>query len=313
MNPLEMLRLDLDIVHEQQLLSAAAVKRSKQLRIVGLHLDAKKEITDVSDAKRRLLKTFLISDVRNKNQWRVSWNSIKQYAKSFVGFPGIAYEKCEMGSCDLDHTQGATYEGSLENQKEYIVSNIIDVVFDEVNHTAWAIHEVLDDEFWEEIRAGRIKYVSPAIWPSKEHVVVIEPGEDGIPLVDCTKWQPLHLAFVHEPAYGITAEVRAHCTGGAECYSEVLQASSKDPFAPDSLSMMMVRHGSIEFVTASSCVQKKIQQKVDSGIKIDDQALAIAYSECNGSKGGSLNAKCTPCSVTAKAKKLEEKLAKITI
>ena len=68
MNPLEMLRLDLDIVHEQQLLSAAAVKRSKQLRIVGLHLDAKKEITDVSDAKRRLLKTFLISDVRNNNQ-----------------------------------------------------------------------------------------------------------------------------------------------------------------------------------------------------------------------------------------------------
>jgi len=61
---------------------------------------------------------------------------------------------------------------------------------------------------------------------------------------------------------------------------------------------LLYKHkGQLILLSASKCVQDIIKKKKDSGIEIDDQALAIAYSECgentNGNKAKSSFKTCT--------------------
>lgn len=68
---------------------------------------------------------------------------------------------------------------------------------------------------------------------------------------------------------------------------------------------LLYKHkGKLTLLSASSCVQEIIRKKKDAGIKIDDQALAIAFSECGESKKAKSSFKT--CSCLARQKKMAE-------
>ena len=76
---------------------------------------------------------FLVNDQRNKNGWRLTWESILKNAKSFITFPGIVFYKCDEDGCRLDHTGGRNYKEMLNVQKPHIVSYTVDVLLDDDN------------------------------------------------------------------------------------------------------------------------------------------------------------------------------------
>ena len=173
-----------------------------------LYLNAHKgKIQDEYKGKTGLfLKVFLISDQRNNNGWRATWESIVENHADFIGKPGIEYTKCMQNKCDLDHTDGATYEQSLVIQEPFRVSNIIDVILDEPEHTAYAIHEITNNKFAARLKTETL-YVSPSIWITrgKEQVV----GDSS--LIDAYDWKAVHSAWVTEPAFGKDAKITMSC------------------------------------------------------------------------------------------------------
>lgn len=221
--------------------------------------------------KGQFIKTFALNDKRNKNGWRVTWASIKKDIPTFLadgGRPGIEFVKCEKEVCDLDHTEGATFEQSLEVQEPYRVTTIIDYVLDEATHTAYFIHKSLNAEFYQKVKDSEIKYVSPSIWPARDGFEILGKMENGLPMIDVYEWKGLHDAFVNNPAFGDEAKVTATCEGEG-CAVRLLSAAS--------------------LMGGSECVQRCIEEKRKKGITINDQALAICYSECGKSSSGANN------------------------
>ncbi len=75
----------------------------------------------------KFIKTFAFNTKRNKNGWRVIWDSIKKRISDFLDKPGIKFVKCEGTICDLDHTEGATLNVSKhEGQAIMIVYENMD-------------------------------------------------------------------------------------------------------------------------------------------------------------------------------------------
>ena len=163
-------------------------------------------------------KTFLINDKWNVNRWRVSWDSIKDYAKTFVGRPGIEYQPCP--SCKRDHPEGTDFKDTLDIQEQYRKSTIIKILLDEANRKAMAIHKVHDKELWERMQQGRIQYVSPAVLPIHASMYHTAGGNH----TDATDWEGLHLAFVDIPAYGEPAHI-THTCQGSDCQGALLKAA----------------------------------------------------------------------------------------
>lgn len=70
---------------------------------------------------------------------------------------------------------------------------------------------------------------------------------------------------------------------------------------------LLYKHkGQLILLSASTCVKNIIKKKKDSGIKIDDQALAIAYSECGESKGNKAKSSFKTCTCNAKQNKMPD-------
>ncbi len=76
---------------------------------------------------------------------------------------------------------------------------------------------------------------------------------------------------------------------------------------------LLYKHkGQLILLSASTCVQNIIKKKKDSGIEINDQELAIAYSECGESKGNKAKSSFKTCTCSAKQNNMPdtEKLEK---
>lgn len=182
------------------------------------------QILNEYDGKPGLyLKTFALNDQRNKNGWRVTWDSIKKNMGDFIGNPGILYTKCQGSSCDLDHTEGSTYDSSLDVQEDFRVTNIIDYTIDEDTHTAYAIHQVTDPDFAKMVNNDEIKYVSPSVWPVAGAYDVSGTNDKGLPMIDAFDWKALHIAFINDPAFGDDAKITATCEG-QNCQMRLLSA-----------------------------------------------------------------------------------------
>lgn len=284
-----------------------------------LYLKARSGITTLSNWKSKrgnYAKVFLLNDQRNKNGWRVTWESIKKNAADFIGRPGIEYVKCEGTVCDLDHTDGSTYEQNLKVQEQYRVSTIVDYVIDEPTHTVYAIHHIHDAKFAKKIAQKLIRYVSPSIWPKHEAYEILGKNTDGRPLVDVYDWKAIHSAWVTKPAFGDDAKIVAQCDGtGHDCKVQLSASEDADPLAPLKEIPLLVRHKhKLLYVGVNECVHNIIQNKADSGIKITDQELAIAYAECGHPKNAK-DRSCSPCEqkkkLAVKINKLEQRIKKL--
>ena len=264
----------------------------------------------------KFVRTFGMNSERNKNEWRATWDSIKKYIHTALDYPGIEYEVCREEGCDLDHVEAETFEENVAKQKPYARTNIIDYVFNEEEESVDLIHEVKNDEFWNKLQKREIKYVSPLIWPLTDGVKVLGRGRANLPIIDTTAWKFVHHAFLkNNPAYGTdTATVKTMCDG-KDCDVKLLQgklsadttiAQSENISHLQEVPLLYKHKGQLILLSASECVQNKIKEKKDSGIKIDDQALAIAFSECGESKGQNAKSSFKTCSCKARQNKMPD-------
>lgn len=348
-------------------------------------------LTNWKGKSGKFVRTFGINTKRNNNEWRVTWESIKQHIGTAIGRPGIEYEKCVEGKCDLDHVEADSFEEILQKQKPFERTKIIDYILDEENETVDLIHQVNDneegEEFFKKIQDGDVQFVSAMVWPATGGYDMLGTGRVGLPIIDAYHWKYVHHAFLtSNPAYNEdTALVRTTCEG-EDCQVQLLSARgltaqkialcgnckhfvdngkcalvqgtiekqalcdlhefgeilSKDTIikpthtktethyrfplsavttsAPgDALDPLkeiplLYRHkNELHLVSASSCVQEIIRKKKEAGIKIDDQALAIAYSECGESNNLKSSFKTCTCSKNnLDEKEHEEMKAKLT-
>ena len=290
-----------------------------------LYLKAREGIEKLEEWKGRkgkFVKVFLISDQRNKNGWRVTWESILKEVYDFRQKPGIEYIKCVEDECDLDHTEASTYEDNIEIQEKYRVSTIVDFIIDENTHTAYAIHEIIDDEFAKKLERGEVRYVSPSIWPRQGQYKMLERDAEGRMIIDVYGWRAIHTAWINKPAFGDDAKVVAQCDGeGHACKMQMLNAkeslAAEDELEPLKEVPLLLRHNDKHvFVSVSQCVMDKLQ-KLGNSIKEGD--VIFAYAEClDGSSSGSSNddgnSSSTPKTACCqKSKKLNALYQKISI
>ncbi len=340
----------------------------------------------------KFVRTFGMNSKRNKNEWRATWDSIKKYIHTAIGRPGIEYELCKEDGCSLDHVDADTFEDTIQKQKPYERTKIIDYVLDDKNESVDLIHEVTDDEFWKKLESREIKYGSPLIWPLSDGIEVLGKGRNDLPIIDTDAWKYTHHAFLtKDPAFGDDiATVKTMCEGencdvkllsaqtlpittllekkeylqgeelpmcgnckffvedescslvkGVIKYEDICDLHIFGPTQPKGTKVtpdfekkrvnyrhaeksleaettianqenishlqeipLLYKHkGQLILLSASSCVQEIIKKKKEDGIVIDDQALAIAYSECGESKKAKSSFKT--CSCIANQKKME--------
>jgi len=224
----------------------------------------------------QFLKTFAINDKRNKNGWRAVWSGVRKNIETFKGKPGIEFVKCDEDGCDLDHTEAQTEEMSLQVQEPFRVTTIVGFTFDESIHTAYFIDKVNDSNFFEKVKSGEIKYVSPSIWPKSGGYEIVGQMENGQPMIDVWEWSGLHKAYVNKPAFGDDAKITATCEGH-DCPVKLLTATEKKT--------------QLIADAVQDCVTRKVK---DWGQKPDEQKLAIFYSECRKNLSGIVDQQSIP-------------------
>ena len=264
----------------------------------------------------RFVRTFGMNSQRNKNEWRATWESIKKYIHTALEFPGIEYEVCKAEGCDLDHVEADTFEENIAKQRPFERTKIIDYILDEENESADLIHEVFDDSFWKKLQNREIKYVSPLIWPLANGVKVLGQGRAGLPIIDTDKWKFVHDAFLKkDPAFGNDiATVKTMCEGkhcdvkllSGKLSADTTIANQENISHLQEVPLLYKHKGQLILLSASKCVQDIIKKKKDSGIKIDDQALAIAFGECGEAEGKSAKSSFKTCGCSAKQNKMPE-------
>lgn len=274
-----------------------------QMALTAISLQAPITSYDILDnfegRTGKFIKGFLLNTKRNKNGWKVSWESILKYASDFINHPGIYYEVSED---EPDHTEGRTYKENMANQEDYRVVNIVSVSLDEDTQTLNYVGEILDEDFEAEWNAGKINMTSPAVWPEEmEQVGVME---NGAPMLDVYKWRALHIAYINDPAYGDDAVTLATCDGDGELCKIRLSAKNnpcglcaENDLAP-LMEVPIIRkklksvysyeeiakiHAEYVAMTAqdNDCVGNKLKIIIEDNPDMEkDQQLAIAYAYC---------------------------------
>lgn len=190
-------------------------------------------VVDVfEDKKGKLfLKTFLIDDSINRAKWRIEKDYIPKHIEKFVGRPFILTRErlhpTEFDSvrADYNDVQG-TIGRLLQAQEKYRIGTIRKVEpvanssVSQASSSTWAAYvEITDPTAITAFRAGYIpKYVSPSIF---------RLNKNESPEVT-TDYEPLHLAAVDYPAYGVhKAGIKGSCEGDlVKCSNQLAQAST---------------------------------------------------------------------------------------
>jgi hypothetical protein len=256
------------------------------------------------------IKTFAFNDQRNKNGWRVTWDSIKAYIATFEENqrPGIEFVKCDGTICDLDHTDGATFAQSLKVQEPFRVTTIVGHTLDETTHTAYFIHKLHDESFLPKIQNGEVKFVSPSIWPRPGGYAILGKMPNGLPMIDVYEWDGVHDAFLtKDPAFGDAATITAVCEGDG-CMMRLMTASELKANDLDPLKQVsiLVRHkNKLHFVTIPQEKAKQIQALYDENSSVDANKI-ISVLKSNNSFSA-----CACSALQMDAKEYEEKIAKM--
>lgn len=191
-------------------------------------------VVDVFEDKKGKLfvKTFLIDSSINRAKWRIEKDYIPKHIDKFVGRPYILTPDRYHPSYDgivanYDDIQG-TIGHLLQAQEKYRIGTIRkveqlssadDSSVSQASSPTWAAYvEITDPTAIAAFKAGHIPaYVSPAILRLNKN----EPVEVT------TDYEPLHLAAVDYPAYGVhKATVKGSCEGDLiVCSKQLAQAA----------------------------------------------------------------------------------------
>ena len=101
------------------------------------------------------IKSFLISDKINLNDWQATHEANMANLESFLGRPGIHYINPENGK--RDHTGATSFEKSLQIQELYRAASIIAVGSDIPTKKNWQVSKMADDDIAQKIKSKEIK------------------------------------------------------------------------------------------------------------------------------------------------------------
>ncbi len=236
--------------------------------------------------------TFVISNQVNANQWMVTNEANRKDGKTFEGKPDILFIN-DKGI--KDHTTGKTEEESLRVQEPFRKGTIKKIKGTDVGRKLTATSIIEDEKTKQLIRAGDVRFVSPAIFPkSLEDVEIVRTGPDThIHIVH--RYNALHVAFVDEPAYGVDALVGPTCEGnGKDCMIRLqqIQAGIGDQEVEPLRTIPLVKIKTSKCSETGNlilempagplndCVTQILSDKLGPGEDPTDQDLAIAFSEC---------------------------------
>jgi len=227
------------------------------------------------EGEKFFIKTFLVDSSINSNRWAVTEQALRENIASFIGKPIVL-------TPDFGHPKAESGDTLLQDQEPFRVGNIIDIGIDEISGKAWAVAEITNQEVIQMLTDTGINFVSPSIIFGEEDLIM----QDGVEIA--TNFEGAHLAIVKDPAYGVQkAQIKSQCHGtSGTCLSQLqkVQASVETSKCGNYIT---VKQGSIQRVLkASKCVEDCIRKKANMGLTIDDQAIAICFSECGESREG---------------------------
>jgi hypothetical protein len=244
-------------------------------------------LVSFQDNDKFFVKFFLLDASLNLNQWGVTSNALQRDLHTFIGKPFV-------WKPEFNHPDATSGEHLLQQQENYRAGDITSVGIDESTGKAWGIAEIFDKAAIESIKNGEVNFVSPSIVFNRSDTVRLA---DGSQVID--KYEAAHVAAVADPAYGMQkAQIKGKCSGDSEtCETNLARVqASKDTkkaiVTPSKCGKYLrVEQGSKVFVIAkaSDCVEKCIQEKADNGVEIDDQAIAVCFSECGEKKAKNAN------------------------
>jgi len=239
------------------------------------------------------IKSFLINNKLNLNDWEVTEEANRLDGPEFKGMPGIEF----FNKGRRDHTVGRTYTEALRLQSPHAKGIIRKVIGTETGEKLTQVSRIFDEEMIAKIKKarkeGKKMFVSPAIFPrSIDDVEIIERPEGGH-IHKVHRYLPLHYAFVDEPAYGNDAAITDVCEG-ADCLIKLAKKAATDGIGQDEIDPLRTipiirvskcsKTGKINVSVAgddelSKLVSECLSNKLGEGEEPTDQELAICFSE----------------------------------
>jgi len=222
-----------------------------------------------SENDRFFIKTFLVDSSINANRWAVTEESLRKNISSFIGKPIVLTSK-------FDHPEAKDGDDLLVEQEKYRIGTIIDIGIENKTGKGWALAEITDREAIKLLTDTGISFVSPSIVFGPNDIEI----QNSVEVV--TRFEGAHLAIVKDPAYGmVKAQIKGQCRGGPECISQLRKVQASVERSPCGGYTIINQNGEQRILKADRALEKCIQSKMDAGLTIDEQALAICYEETN--------------------------------
>lgn len=164
------------------------------------------EVKEIPGSDDLMVKSFLISSDVNVNNWWVKPEALEKYVDGFINKPAILHpSKDHPEYSDLGVTFGAsdTYQQMLKAQDDFATGPIVKLERRKDMKYGWdCYHRISSPALKQLYKAGAFpKFVSPMVYSPTP-----VDGSKGLDY-----FEPLHLAYVDDPAYGTVATVKGHC------------------------------------------------------------------------------------------------------
>jgi len=227
-------------------------------------------LIEFENEDKYFIKFFLLDASLNLNRWGVTEAALRSNLNSFIGKPFVLTPQ-------FDHPSAVSGDDLMVQQEAYRVGDIIQVGIEKRSGKAWGLAEITNDSAAEILKRGDVNFVSPSIVFDNSD----EDYNNGSSII--TSFTGAHVAAVKDPAYGVTkAEIKGRCSGNSEtCLSQLNKVQASRSSCGK---FTTIKSGNKEFVIAANeCVERCIKKKVEAGKDLDEQALAICYSECGES------------------------------
>lgn len=216
------------------------------------------------------IKFFLLDASLNLNRWGVTERALKDNLNTFINKPFVL-------TPEFNHPEAISGDDLMVKQEKYRVGNIIQVGIESRSGKAWGLAEITDDNATEILKRGDVNFVSPSIVFDNSD----ENNASGSSII--TSFTGAHVAAVQDPAYGMQkAEIKGRCAGNSETCLSTLNKVQASRSKCGKYTTIKIGKKTIT-IAANDCVENCIKKKVKSGKVLDDQALAICYSECGES------------------------------